>query len=113
MDPISDADEELIAKAMATAVRCEDTAKCSEKGGRSDIRSGLLKAWRIAEDDPDDQPEEWAVHGGPLGIMTMPLNRGIFPAKPDGQLEHEPEELLHDANHNGEKVTLAPYHRCR
>ena len=108
MDPISDADEELIAKAMATAVRCEDTARCSEKGGRSDIRSGLLKAWRIAEDDPDDQPEEWAVHGGPLGIMSMPLNRGIFPAKPDGRLEHEPEELLHDANHNGEKVASHP-----
>ena len=89
-------------------MKCDDAAKCSEKGGRSDIRSELPKAWRNSEDDPGDQSEKWAVDGGPLGITKLPENRGIFPARPNVQLDHEPEDLLQDACHNGEQVTSHP-----
>ena len=29
--------------------------------------------------DPDDQPEDWLVHGAPAGLFRHILDRGIFP----------------------------------
>jgi hypothetical protein len=46
---------------------------------KSRINSTLLGAWRSSAGDPDNQLENWLVHGAPAGILTQPLDMGIFP----------------------------------
>ena len=47
---------------------------------RTKVDAQLLKVWRSAAFDLDDQVEIWLSKGGPAGITTHLLDPGIFPA---------------------------------
>ncbi len=82
----------LARQRLARAVGCrEDDAATLGLAG-TQVRAGLLGAWRMAAGDPDDQPERWLREGGPAGVRLVPEHRGVYPPV-DDEAPDDPEEL--------------------
>ena len=45
----------------------------------TEVRAGIVGAWRSKAEDPNDQPEQWLKAGAPGGIREHPIPRGVFP----------------------------------
>ena len=81
---------------LAHVVGAVDTEPVADGLLATDVRPGLLSAWRAAAGDPDDQPEIWFRHGAPAGIRHFPEPRGIFPVVDDDA--EDPELIATETN---------------
>ena len=83
--------------AIATACNPTDVEPIFNASCSTDIRGGLLEAWRAAANDPDDQVGPWLHTGAPAGIREHAPHCGIFPAAAT-DVELDPEGLETDFN---------------
>ena len=83
-----------VARSIGAVVGCSDFRRGLETGLDCEVRVSLIKAWRQASGDPDDQIEVWFGEGAPMGITQMPLPRGIFPLYTELEASRSPSSLL-------------------
>ncbi len=84
---------EMARRRLARAVGCSDADAAALGFVGTQVRAGLLGAWRLAAGDPDDQPELWLREGGPAGVRAFPEHRGVYPPV-DDETPADPEELV-------------------
>ena len=64
---------------IATACQATDLEPVSNATCSTDIRAGLLEAWRVAAGDPASAVVQWLTNGSPAGIRRSAESCGIFP----------------------------------
>ena len=63
---------------------------------RTDVDAHLLEEWRAAAKDPETEMFDWLTVGGPMGILHIPKNVGVFP-ECEGAPECSPDAIICNA----------------